>query len=235
MAAAKEGSAHMPRLAGRAGRELTPIQLAILDFIVDYTRRRGYPPTYQEIGGAVNLRSGSAVSYQVDALEETGYLSRQPGSPRSIVVTTRYQPSPSATAAGERGDDSTRVPLVGRIAAGGPILALEDIEDELLLPRSLVGYGDLIALRIRGDSMTGAGIHRGDIVVIRRQPCVEIGENVAAMIRDEVTGDLEATVKQYQVYDGHVWLIPRNPAYAPIPGDSAIIIGKVAAVFRGGL
>ncbi|HXW88795.1 MAG TPA: transcriptional repressor LexA [Streptosporangiaceae bacterium] len=225
----------MPRLAGRAGRELTPIQLAILDFVVEHTRRRGYPPTYQEIGGAVNLRSGSAVSYQADVLEEMGYLSRRPGCPRSIVVTERYQPRVSEQAAGERADDSTRMPLVGRIAAGGPILALEDIEDELLLPRSLVGYGDLIALRIRGDSMTGAGIHSGDIVVVRRQPRVEIGENVAAMIRDEVTGDLEATVKQYQVYDGHTWLIPRNPAYAPIPADSAIIIGKVAAVFRGGL
>ena len=225
----------MPRLAGRAGRELTPIQLAILDFVVDYAHRRGYPPTYQEIGGAVNLKSVSAVSYQADVLEEMGYLSRQPGSPRSIVVTMRYQPGRSAAVAGERDDDSARVPLVGRIAAGGPVLAFEDIEDELLLPRSLVGHGDLIALRIRGDSMTGAGIHSGDIVVVRRQPRVEIGENVAAMIRDEVTGDLEATVKQYQVYDGHVWLIPRNPAYAPIPGDSAIIIGKVAAVFRGGL
>jgi repressor LexA len=234
MTAAKEGGAQMPRLASRVGRELTGIQLAILDFVVDYTQRRGYPPTYQEIGGAVNLRSASAVSYQVGVLEKMGYLSRQPGCPRSIVVTTRSQPSPSATSAGEQGDDSTRVPLVGRIAAGGPILAFEDIEDELLLPRSLVGYGDLIALRIRGHSMTGAGIHSGDIVVVRRQPRVEIGENVAAMIRDEVTGDLEATVKQYQVYDGHAWLIPRNPAYAPIPADSAIIIGKVAAVFRGG-
>lgn len=235
MASAKEGSAYMPRLTGPVGREPTPIQLAILDFIVDYTHRCGYPPSFLEIGGAVNLKSSSAVSYQIEVLEKMGYLSHQPGRPRSIVVTALYQPGPSATAAGKRSDESTRVPLVGRIAAGGPILAFEDIEEELLLPRSLVGYGDLMALRIRGDSMIGAGIHDGDVVVVRRQPRVEIGENAAAMIRNEVTGDLEATVKQYRVYDGHVWLISRNPAYAPIPGDSAIIIGKVAAVFRGGL
>jgi repressor LexA len=183
----------------------------------------------------VNLRSGSAVSYQIGTLETMGYLSREPGRPRSIVVTALYRPDPSAASASEQGDDAARVPLVGRIAAGGPILAFEDVEEVLLLPRSVVGYGNLIALRVRGDSMIGAGINDGDVTVIRKQPRVETGENAAAMIRDEVTGDFEATVKEYRVYDGHAWLIPRNPAYPPISGDSAIIIGKVAAVLRGGL
>jgi repressor LexA len=127
------------------------------------------------------------------------------------------------------------VPLVGRIAAGGPILAIEDIEENLPLPRSLVGHGDLMALRVAGDSMIGAGINHGDVVVIRKQRRVEIGENAAAMIRDEVTGDFEATVKEYRVHDGHAWLMPHNPAYPPIPGDNARIIGKVTAVLRGGL
>ena len=114
-------------------------------------------------------------------------------------------------------------------------LAFEDIEENLPLPRSLVGHGDLIALRVRGDSMIGAGINHGDVVVIRKQCRVESGENAAAMIRDEVTGDFEATVKEYRVYDGHAWLMPRNPAYPPIPGDNGKIIGKVTAVLRGGL
>ena len=227
--------AHMRHLADPADRELTPVQRAILDFILDHTRRCGYPPSYLEIGGAVNLKSVSAVSYQIGVLEKMGYLSRQPGRPRSVVVTALYQPGRSAALTAEQGDDAAHVPLVGRIAAGGPLLAFEDIEEDLPLPRSLVGHGDLIALKVRGDSMIGAGINDGDVVVIRQQPRVEIGEKAAAIIRDEVTGEFEATVKEYRVYDGHTWLIPRNPAYPPISADNARIIGKVAAVLRGGL
>ena len=225
----------MPPHTGPADRELTPVQRAILDFVIEYTRRCGYPPSYLDIGDAVNLRTGSAVSYHIGLLETMGYLSRQPGRPRSIVVTSLYRPGRGAAWAGGPGDGVASVPLVGRIAAGGPVLAFEDIEEDLPLPRSLVGYGDLIALRVMGDSMIGAGINDGDVVVIRKQSRVEIGENAAAMIRDEVTGDFEATVKEYRVYDGHTWLVPRNPAYPPISGDSATIIGKVTAVLRGGL
>jgi repressor LexA len=233
--AAKTEGARMQRRVGPGDREPTPVQRAILHFVLDYTHRSGYPPSYLEIGDAVNLKSGSAVSYQISALKEMGYLSRQPGRPRSIVVTALYQLGRSAALAGEQGDDTAHVPLVGRITAGSPILAFEDIEEDLPLPRSLVGHGDLIALKVRGDSMIGAGINDGDVLVIRKQPRVEIGENAAAMIRDEVTGEFEATVKEYRVYDGHIWLIPRNPAYSPICGDNARIIGKVAAVLRGGL
>jgi repressor LexA len=225
----------MPRLVGPAERELTPVQRAILDFVLDYTRRSRYSPSYLEIGDAVRLKSSSAVSYQLGVLETMGYLSRQPGCPRSIVVTALYRRDPSAASAGDHDDDVACVPLVGRIAAGGPILAFEDIEENLPLPRSHVGHGDLIALRVRGDSMIDAGINHGDVVVIRQQCRVEIGENAAAMIRDEVTGDFEATVKEYRVYNGHNWLMPRNRAYSPIPADNAKIIGRVTAVLRGGL
>jgi repressor LexA len=225
----------MPRIVGPAERALTPVQRAILDFVLDYTRRSRCSPSYSEIGDAVRLKSSSAVSYQLGVLEIMGYLSRQPGRPRSIAVTALYRRDPSAASAGDHDDDVACVPLVGRIAAGGPILAFEDIEENLLLPRSIVGHGDLIALRVRGDSMIGAGINHGDVVVIRKQCRVEIGENAAAMIRDEVTGDFEATVKEYRVYNGHIWLMPHNPAYPPIPGDNAEIIGKVTAVLRGGL
>lgn len=225
----------MPRLVGPAEPELTPVQRAILDFVLDYTRRNGYPPSYLEIGDAVNLKTSSAVSYQLGVLETMGYLSRQPGRPRSIVVTALYRRDPSAASTGDHDDDVACVPLVGRIAAGGPILLFEDVEDDLPLPRTIVGHGELIALRVRGDSMIGAGINHGDVVVIRKQLRVEIGENAAAMIRDEVTGDFEVTVKEYRVCDGHIWLMPHNSAYAPIPGDNAEIIGKVTAVLRGGL
>jgi repressor LexA len=231
----------MPRPAGRADRGLTPVQTAILDFILDHAYRCGYAPSLREMGAEVSLKSTSAVAYQARILEQKGYLSRKPGRSRSYAVTALYQPGrlrPSAAAATEPPggtDDLACVPLAGRIAAGGPLLAFEDREEDLMLPRRLVGYGDLIALRIRGDSMTGAGINDGDIAVIRRQPRVEPGEKAAAMIRDEATGDFEATVKEYQVYNGHAWLVPHNPAYQIIPGDKAVVIGKVTAVVRGGL
>jgi len=146
----------MPRLVSPAERELTPVQRAILDFVLDYTRRSRYSPSYLKIGDAVRLKSSSAVSYQLGVLETMGHLSRQPGRPRSIVVTALYRRDASAASAGDHDDDVACVPLVGRIAAGGPILAFEDIEENLPLPRSFVGHGDLIALRVRGDSMIGS-------------------------------------------------------------------------------
>ncbi len=125
-----------------------------------------------------------------------------------------------------------RVPLVGRIAAGGPILADELIEDVIPLPKQLVGEGELIALRVVGDSMIGAAIADGDWVVVRRESDVENGDIVAAMIESDTSADREATVKTFKKTDGHVWLIPHNPAYTPIPGDEAKILGKVVAVLR---
>ena len=124
------------------------------------------------------------------------------------------------------------MPLVGRIAAGGPILADELIEDVIPLPKQLVGEGELIALRVVGDSMIGAAITDGDWVVVRRESDVENGDMVAAMIESDTSADREATVKTFKKTDGHVWLIPHNPAYTPIPGDEAKILGKVVAVLR---
>jgi repressor LexA len=230
----------MARLTGPAGWGLTPVQRTIIDYLAGHFRQHGRSPSLREIGLAAGLKSSSAVSYQVKALQAKGCLTYQPGLPRSITLTAPYQPqwpapSPAAPPAGERDDDAARVPLVGRIAAGGPLLALEEVADELPLPRSLVGYGDLIALRVRGDSMTGAGIWDGDLVVVRRQEQVETGELAAALLKSEFSDDYEATVKEFRVYDGHAWLIAHNPAYRPIPADRARIIGKVRAVFRGNL
>jgi repressor LexA len=129
-----------------------------------------------------------------------------------------------------QGIDGVEVPLVGRIVAGVPVLADELIEDVCLLPRQLVGGGTLFMLNVAGDSMTGASIADGDLVVVRQQPTAENGEIVAAMVIDGIEG--EATVKTLQRANGHVWLMPQNPGYAPIPGDNATILGKVVAVLR---
>ena len=149
--------------------------------------------------------------------------SRGAGRPRTAVEA-------GSPAAGPRPADGVKVPLVGRIAAGVPLLAQEMIEDTFWLPRRLVGEGTLFMLRVAGDSMSGAGIADGDLVVVSKQPVAENGEIVAAAITTE--GEAEATVKTLQRANGHVWLMPQNPAYAPIPADEATIFGKVVAVLR---
>jgi repressor LexA len=213
---------------------LTPRQRRILDVIRDAVRRRGYPPSVREIGEAVGLTSSSSVAHQLTALERKGYLRRDPNRPRAVEVRSP-QEAPAATTSGDFVDPSdsgdarptpTYVPLVGRIAAGGPILAEQSVEDVLPLPRQLVGDGNLFLLQVRGDSMIGAAIADGDWVVVRQQPVADNGDIVAAMI------DGEATVKTYRRRDGHVWLIPHNPAFEPIPGDEATVLGRVTAVLR---
>jgi repressor LexA len=216
--------------------DLTPRQLKIVQVIEDSIRRDGYPPTLREIGDAVGLASASSVSYQLSSLEQKGYLSRGAGRPRTAVVRLfaergRAEPS-DHTQADAEGQRVAEVPLVGRIAAGDPVLAEGAIEDVISLPRQLVGEGDLIMLNVVGDSMINAAIADGDWVVIRRESDVENGDIVAAMIENDTSADGEATVKTFKKRDGHVWLIPHNPAYAPILGDEAKIIGKVVAVLR---
>lgn len=211
-----------------AGPHLTDRQRKVLQVIEDSTQARGYPPTMREIGDAVGLASTSSVSYQLSALAEKGYLSRGAGRPRTAVVHLLADRADGDTG----GPMIARVPLVGRIAAGGPILADELIEDVIPLPKQLVGEGELIALRVVGDSMIGAAITDGDWVVVRRESDVENGNMVAAMIESDTSADREATVKTFKKTDGHVWLIPHNPAYTPIPGDEAKILGKVVAVLR---
>jgi repressor LexA len=217
-------------------QDLTLRQLKIVQVIDDCIRREGYPPTLREIGDAVGLTSTSSVSHQLSSLEKKGYLSRGAGRPRTAVVRPLTDPAVGHRTDHTRGDIEgqrvAEVPLVGRIAAGDPLLANELIEDVMPLPRQLVGEGDLIMLKVIGDSMINAAIADGDWVVIRRESDVENGDIVAAMIVSDTSADGEATVKTFKKSDGHVWLIPHNPAYAPILGDEAKILGKVVAVLR---
>jgi repressor LexA len=204
-----------------AGRGLTPRRRQIVEIIDDSVRRNGYPPSMREIGDAVGLASTSSVSYQLSVLEQDGYLSRAARRPRTAAL--RAPASEPAFA---------QVPLVGQVAAGVPILADQHIEEVFPLPRQLVGDGELIMLRVVGDSMIDAAITDGDWVVVRRESDVENGDIVAAMIESETSADREATVKTFKKRDGHVWLIPHNPAYVPILADDATIVGKVVAVLR---
>ena len=207
-----------------AGRGLTPVRRKIVEVIDDSVRRHGYAPSMREIGEAVGLASTSSVSYQLSVLEREGYLSRAARRPRTAALRA---PAPPA---GEPG--LARVPLVGQVAAGIPILADQHVEDVFALPRQLVGDGELIMLRVVGDSMIDAAITDGDWVVVRRESDIENGDIVAAMIESDTSADREATVKTFKKRDGHVWLIPHNPAYVPILGDNATIVGKVVAVLR---
>jgi repressor LexA len=215
-----------------AGARLTSRRRKIVEVIDDSVRRNGYAPSMREIGEAVGLASTSSVSYQLSVLEKTGYVSREARRPRTAALRApaEHRRGQAGQAAAEPG--LTPVPLVGRIAAGGPILADEHVEDIFPLPRQLVGDGELIMLRVVGDSMIDAAITDGDWVVVRRETDVENGDIVAAMIESDTSADGEATIKTFRKRDGHVWLIPHNPAYAPILGDDATIVGKVVAVLR---
>lgn len=205
--------------------ELSPRQRRILEFIRSWIDQHGYPPSVREIGEAVGLVSPSSVAYQLKELERKGFLRRDPHRPRAVDIRTPADPGEDPTARLHR-PTPAYVPVLGRIAAGGPILAEQVIEDVFPLPRELVGEGEVFMLRVKGDSMIEAAICDGDYVVIRRQQVAENGEIVAALI------DGEATVKTLSRRDGEVWLLPQNPAYEPIDGTDAQIIGKVTAVLR---
>ena len=223
---------------------LTPRQRRILEVIRDTVEARGYPPSIREMGEAVGLASSSSVSHQLRALEQKGFVRRDPNRPRALEVPLpgedRRGAAPASTpVASSRPrlvelDDSgvnafpepVHVPLLGRIAAGGPILAEERVEDVFALPRQLVGDGTMFTLEVRGDSMIDAAICDGDWVVVRQQPTADNGDIVAALL------DNEATVKTFKHEPGQVWLLPHNPAYSPIDGNHATILGKVVAVMR---
>ena len=217
---------------------LTPRQRKVLEVIRDWVERFGYPPSVREIGDAVGLTSTSSVHHQLRTLERKGYLRRDPHRTRAVDVR-----GPDDAVADEQdvveevGQDSAAgplarrpepafVPLLGDIAAGGPILAEQAVQSVFPLPREIVGEGTLFLLNVRGDSMVEAAIRDGDWVVVRQQPVAENGEIVAAMIEGE------ATVKTLRRRNGHVWLMPENPAYAPIQGDEATVLGRVVAVLR---
>jgi repressor LexA len=224
------GQVHVfPDLDDSTGNDsLTPRQRRVLEVIREWVERFGYPPSVREIGEAVGLTSTSSVAHQLRALERKGYLRRDPNRPRAVGI----RPADSAPATSEApGGEPAKptpvfVPVVGRIAAGGPVLAEQAVEDIFPLPQEIVGTGSLFLLRVVGDSMIEAAITDGDWVVVRQQPSAENGDIIAAMI------DGEATVKTFKRGDGHVWLLPHNPAYEPIPGDDATVLGRVVAVLR---
>lgn len=215
---------------------LTQRQRMVLEVIRDSVQRRGYPPSMREIGEAVGLTSTSSVSHQLRSLQRKGFLRRDPNRPRAVEVRvpgatpvrTDEEPYDAATGRPAAARPAPAyVPLVGRIAAGGPILAEEAVEDVFTLPKQLVGEGTHFLLKVTGDSMIDAAIADGDWVVVRQQPVAEQGDIVAAMI------DGEATVKTFKRRDdGHIWLMPQNPAYEPIAGDDASVLGRVVAVLR---
>ncbi|MEO8107323.1 MAG: transcriptional repressor LexA [Actinomycetes bacterium] len=207
---------------------LTQRQRLVLEYIHRSVSERGYPPSMREIGDAVGLTSPSSVKHQLASLERKGFIRRDPNRPRAIEV--RLPDTGDATIdvtdSGNSRPAATYVPVVGRIAAGGPILAEQAVEDVFPLPTQLVGDGQLFMLKVVGDSMIDAAICDGDWVVVRQQPNAENGDIVAAMLDDE------ATVKTFKKSDGHIWLMPHNPDYEPILGDDAVIVGKVTAVLR---
>ena len=218
-----------PDLDDSAGNDsLTPRQRRVLEVIREWVERFGYPPSVREIGEAVGLTSTSSVAHQLRALERKGYLRRDPNRPRAVGI----RPADSAPQAPEAPSEEPArpspvfVPVVGRIAAGGPVLAEQAIEDVFPLPKEIVGEGALFLLRVVGDSMVDAAITDGDWVVVRQQPSADNGDIVAAMI------DGEATVKTFKRRDGHIWLLPHNAAYQPIPGDEATVLGRVVTVLR---
>lgn len=212
----------------RRRKSLSEKQMAILEVIQRSIAQYGYPPSMREIGDAVGLKSLSSVTHQLGQLELSGYLRRDAGKTRAMEVlidlpgASTENPADAAPAVG----DAALVPLVGRIAAGVPITADQQVEEVFPLPRQLVGKGELFMLKVSGESMIDAAICDGDWVVIRSQATAENGEIVAAML------DGEATVKTFQRKDGQVWLLPHNDDYSPIDGTHATILGKVTTVLR---
>ncbi|GGG08237.1 LexA repressor [Rhodococcoides trifolii] len=217
---------------------LTDRQRRVLEVIHASVRERGYPPSIREIGDAVGLTSTSSVAHQLRTLEKKGFLRRDPNRPRAVDVRGLDDPAQDVTQTvpevetdvavtdSDRLPAPTFVPVLGRIAAGGPILAEQAVEDVFPLPRELVGSGSLFLLRVVGESMIDAAICDGDWVVVRQQNVAEQGDIVAAMI------DGEATVKTFKRIDGQVWLMPHNPLFEPIPGNHAVVLGKVVTVMR---
>ena len=205
---------------------LSDRQRAIWDFVVEYADRQGYPPTVREIGEAVGLASPSTVHAHLANLERAGLLRRDPTKPRALELTGQRRKEPSRFAS-----EVHPLPLLGQIAAGGPLLAEENIEDYIAVPEPLSRGGDEFLLRVKGDSMVNAGILDGDLLVVRRQQTAQNGDIVVALAGEDESGD-EATVKRFFREDGRVRLQPENDALAPIYARHVQVLGKVIGVFR---
>ncbi len=197
---------------------LTPKQAEIYQFILRYTKDHGYPPAVREIGAAVHLKSPSTVHFHMKKLEAEGYIQKTDGKTRAITL-------PREAVAEELDGQADRVPLVGTVAAGSPILAEENVEEYLAFDTG-GRTGEHFALKVRGESMLYAGILPGDLVIVHRQENFRNGDIVVALFEDE------ATVKTYQMDKGHLWLMPENPEYDPIDGEGCALLGKVVAVLR---
>jgi repressor LexA len=204
---------------------LTGRQQEIWDFVVEYVDRHGYPPTVREIGDAVGLASPSTVHAHLANLERAGFLKRDPTKPRALELRREAKGEPA------RGAEVRQLPLLGQIAAGGPLLAEQNVEDYLAVPEPLSRGGEEFLLRVKGDSMIQAGILDGDIVVVRRQQTAQNGDIVAALAGDDESAD-EATVKRFFREGGRVRLQPENDALEPIYASHVQILGKVVGVFR---
>ncbi|MEN9714790.1 MAG: hypothetical protein RJA35_257 [Actinomycetota bacterium] len=215
------------------GEKLTQRQQAVLDAIRDLRAAKDLPPTLREIAEAVGLKSVASAKYQIDQLKAMGYLEQRDNISRGISLND-MDDSNGSVQAGNQGTQGNNVvsgnfksyPLLGKIAAGIPLLAQENIDDHITLPESLVGKGDIFLLKVKGESMIDAAIMDGDIIAVRQQATAENNDIVAALVDDS------ATVKVFKQTDGHTWLLPRNPAFEPILGDHAQIMGKVTAVLR---
>ena len=206
--------------------QLTARQQEIWQFLVDYVDRHGYPPTVREIGEAVGLASPSTVHAHLANLERAGLLRRDPTKPRALDLIGHRRES----RADEAEPELQKLPLLGQIAAGGPLLAEENIEDELAVPEPLGRRADFL-LRVKGESMIDAGILDGDILVVQRAQDARNGEIVVALAGDDESAD-EATVKTFYREDGRVRLQPENELFEPIYADHVQILGKVTGVFR---
>src|SRR5919199_108361 len=204
---------------------LTGRQQEIWDFLVDYVDRHGYPPTVREIGDAVGLASPSTVHAHLANLERAGLLKRDPTKPRALDLSGRGHRDEA------RAEQPRGLPLVGEIAAGGPLLAEENVEEYVAVPELLERGGADFLLRVKGDSMVNAGILDGDIVVVRRQETAQNGDIVVALAGDDEAAD-EATVKRFFREDGRVRLQPENDALEPIYASHVQLLGKVTGVFR---
>ncbi|MEN9711659.1 MAG: LexA repressor [Actinomycetota bacterium] len=212
---------------------LSARQKLLLNTIIEHVETHGYPPSVRDLQGASGLASSSSVAYQLLELEKRGFIRKQSGLARGMEILKRADGSPldlaSSPVAAPAIDDErqTTIPLLGEIAAGTGLLAEQNVESSMSLPRELTGFGDLFMLKVRGDSMINAGIFDGDLVVVRQQATANNGDMVAALIN----GD-EATVKTYKKSGNQIWLMPHNPDFAPIDGNDCSVMGIVVTVLR---